>query len=497
MSNQSRRARVALAGFQLESVSFLPLSCELADFERAALRGEAILTALRGTNTAPGGIIEVCEREGLEIFPVLQTSCGAAGPGTDEAIATLTREIVDAIAAERDRLDGVLLFLHGACWSPGYLDPERHVIDEVRRVLGPDKPLMVALDYHGNLDARTLAGADGAFGYRKSPHTDAGETGRRTADCMVRTLRGEIRPRIHLKKPGVLVPSIFSATDLKPLSDLIAEAARMQATSPAYVDFTIMAGFSYTDAPNTGFSVLATADHGHPEVAAQVQQLSDRIHGQRHALYRPLPVYTVDQALDRVRAIPPVPGRPLILLEHADRVNDSTYVLAGLLERGLRRATVPLLWDAEAARIAARAGAGQTVRMRLGAHSSDRAGPRLDVEATVLEVGERHFLNTGSYMQGLRVDLGLTALVEIAGIQVSITSESHTAVNGDPFYLFGRKPEDFEIIVLRSKTHFRHFYEPIASEILIVDTPDHGPADLTTLPFRHLDTGAAYPFTDS
>lgn len=50
-----------------------------------------------------------------------------------------------------------------------------------------------------------------------------------------------------------------------------------------------------------------------------------------------------------------------------------------------------------------------------------------------------------------------------------------------------------DVIVLRSKTHFRAFYEPLAEDILIVDTPDHGVADLRLLPYKRLDTHRVFP----
>src|SRR3546814_9008126 len=79
---------------------------------------------------------------------------------------------------------------------------------------------------------------------------------------------------------------------------------------------------------------------------------------------------------------------------------------------------------------------------------------------------------------GALVDLGPTAVLDIGGIIVSVTTVATTAIDEDPFVQFGMRTRDFDIIVLRSKTHFRAVYEPIAEEIVIVDTPDWGPADL-------------------
>mgnify|MGYP003582365263 CR=1 FL=1 len=502
MKLSTHTKRVAIAGFQLESVSFLPVPSTLADFERVALRGSEIIEKLRGTNTVMGGFIKVCEAANMSMLPLVQTSCGAAGPATDEAVEHYAAEIAQGIRTHADQLDGILLFLHGACWSPSHPDPERYILEKVRAAIGADKPLIVAMDYHGNIDAQTLENANAAFAYRKSPHTDAGETGERAAQCMVRTLQGEIKPAIALAKPGVLVPSIFSATSLEPLSSLIADAAEIQANSTAYLDITIMAGFSYTDAHNTGFTALCVTDGDTKRAEKIASDLSDRIHAERHALYRPVPVYSVEDAVNYVQdkltngnsdsSI----SKPFVLLEHADRVNDSTYVLAELLRRNSSRVAIPFLWDSAAAQLASQAGAGNSVELDLGAHSSPESGPRLHIKAQVLWAGPKTFRNTGTYMHGLPIDLGMTALLDINGIIVSVTSNSHTAVNGDPFYIFDLRPDDFDIIVLRSKTHFRDFYEPAAREILIVDTPDHGPADLTTLPYRQLDTRTVYPFND-
>ncbi len=498
MNTQPKRFKIAIAGFQLESVSYLPTPSTLADFESVALRGQDIPAQLRGTNTVMGGFIKVCEQADVEMMPIVQTTQGAAGPATDEAVEFYINEISQAVQKHHTELDGVLLFLHGACWSPGYHDPEQIIISKIRATIGPDKPLVVAFDYHGNLDQKSIECADGVFAYRKSPHTDAGQTGERAADCMVRILRGQIKPSVHLVKPGVLVPSIFSATDLRPLADIIEQARLAQEQSDQYLDITIMAGFSYTDAHNTGFSVMCTVDGDSARARQAIQTLSDRIYRERQALYRPVPVYSCAKAIERVeKALASRNGRgkPYVLLEHADRVNDSSYLLQEMVKRmPAYKVAFPFLWDPEAARQAEQAGAGQTISVKLGGHSSDKAGPRLTVRAKVLWVGKKSFHNTGSYMRGLPVNLGLSALLDVHGMSVSVVSKSHTAVNGDAFYIFDQKPEDFDVIVLRSKTHFRAFYEEASEEILIVDTPDYGPADLTTQPYHFLDTASCYPF---
>jgi microcystin degradation protein MlrC len=55
---------------------------------------------------------------------------------------------------------------------------------------------------------------------------------------------------------------------------------------------------------------------------------------------------------------------------------------------------------------------------------------------------------------------------------------------------------DYDLVILRSKTHFRAVWEPLAEEIVIVDTPDWGPAELTGLPYRNVNRNHTYPFDE-
>ncbi|WP_355662277.1 M81 family metallopeptidase [Halomonas salifodinae] len=487
--------KIAIAGFHIESVSFLPNTAHYADFEEGALRGPGLIQGLTDTNTVIGGFLEICQAQDVTPVPLVYAYLGALGRVADEVVERYTGEICRGLAAIDD-LDGVLLHLHGAAWAPGYEDPERFIIESVRRTVGDAVRIMVGFDYHGNLDADSIRACDAAFAYQKSPHTDMGETGRRTADCMLRTLRGELSPSCRLVKPGVLTPSIFSATQLHPLAAILAEARRLERESTDYLDISVMAGFSYADAINTGFSVLAVT-HADPERAEAIAtSLSERIWQERHALYRPEPILSLDEAVDHALTRAPQVAKPIVLLEHADRMSDSTYLLDALIRRNAQRTAVPFLWDPQAAEAAAAAGVGATTTLSLGAHSSRRAGPRLRVECEVLQAEPKSYHISGAMLQGSYVNLGLSALLRIGDILVSVISRPAFGVDEDAFTVFGQDPRDYAIIVLRSKTHFRQVYQELAEEILIVDTPDYGPADLLTLPYERLDTRGVYPFVE-
>jgi microcystin degradation protein MlrC len=275
----------------------------------------------------------------------------------------------------------------------------------------------------------------------------------------------------------------------------MAEARRMEAGAAGFLDISIFTGFAYSDVPQLGFTVVAVTDNDRTAAEAAADRLANRISDRRRALYRLGDVASVDDAMARVRAKKPASGRPLVLLEHADRGEDSTYLLRALTDAGARRVAIPYLLDPEAAKAAVAAGAGATVRLAVGGHSSDRAGGPVTLTGRVLFAGPKRYVGTGPMRRGRQIDLGPAALIDADGIVVSLISHGVAAIDLDPFIQFGLKPEDFDVIVLRSKTHYRAVYEPLAEEIVIVDTPDWGPARLTTLPYRRVRPGV-FPVTD-
>lgn len=160
--------RVAIAGFHDESVTFIDQETPLEQFRSVESCGSALVEKYRGTNTGIGGIIDVCEREGADIIPLFFSYGGAAGPTSDAAYEFYSERLVEGLKSA-GKLDGVLLDLHGAMATPTRLDADRETLERVREAVGPDTPVMVALDYHANLDEETIRAASAVFGYHFSP----------------------------------------------------------------------------------------------------------------------------------------------------------------------------------------------------------------------------------------------------------------------------------------------------------------------------------------
>ena len=181
--------RIAVGGFALESVSFLPVETGVAAFEHEARRGQELIEGLAGTASVGGGFLQVLQDAGAEIVPLVYTDCSAAGHASDEAFERYRDEILDGIASAGP-LDGVLLFLHGAMTTPRRTDPEGDLLQALRERCRFGLPVMAAFDLHANLSPRTAELCDALFGFHFSPHIDMAETGARAARCLLAKLNG-------------------------------------------------------------------------------------------------------------------------------------------------------------------------------------------------------------------------------------------------------------------------------------------------------------------
>lgn len=481
--------RIAIAGFSLESVTFLPETTDIADFERRATRGAGVIASRAGTASPVGGMVDVLAAAGAELVGIVDAGAGAAAAASDAAYEKYVGEIVDGLARLNGRIDAVAIHLHGALATPTNRKADAGVLQAVRDAVGSDVPIACPLDYHANLAPESIAAADIVTGYRYSPHTDMWETGARAARLLLGKLKGEIDPVMAMARPGIALPSVFSATRLQPLAELVAAVEAAPRNVAGLLDCSLFGGFAYADTPDTGMSVLAVADGDAGVAQRWADDMARRCWALRDQLFKRELLHDVAGGVDRALAVARTASKPVCVLEHADRLNDSTYVLRELTRRGAARCYAPFMFDPDLATAAVRAGAGAVLNMPMFGRSSDRAGGPLELPAKVLRAGPLKFTITGPLYTGVTLDAGDAALLEIGGVLVSVISVQWSAIDLDCFTQFDLRPADFDVILLRSKTHFREIYEPLCAEIVIVDTPDWGPAELANLPYEFLPVG--------
>ncbi len=144
---------VAIGAFKHESNSFNPAKTVLADFDgmrgTTKLTGAALLESLRNQSTEISGFLEAADAEKFEVYPAYIASASPKGPLTKDTYETLTNRLIASLRAA-PKLDGILLALHGAMVADGYPQADEETVRRIREALGPDIPIIVTHDFHGN-----------------------------------------------------------------------------------------------------------------------------------------------------------------------------------------------------------------------------------------------------------------------------------------------------------------------------------------------------------
>ncbi len=191
MTGMNRRPRIAIGGILTECNHFGGLPIDLRTYEEnELLRGEEVLSC---DTSVVGGMLEALRTESADPVPLLYATACAGGPIAAACYARLRGELLDRLRKALP-VDGVLMPIHGSALAEGNDDPEGDMIHAVRRIVGPDTPIVTCLDLHANVTAEMVRHADAMLGWETYPHRDQYGTGVRTARLILRMLRGECRP---------------------------------------------------------------------------------------------------------------------------------------------------------------------------------------------------------------------------------------------------------------------------------------------------------------
>ncbi|MBO0703054.1 MAG: M81 family metallopeptidase, partial [Candidatus Dormibacteraeota bacterium] len=178
--------RLAALGLMHESNTFASELTDLAAFRVSGiLRGEEMWAQLATSRHSLAGFHDVHDGTSVVVEPLMFSGASPGGPITRDAFEQLGGEMLDRLRAG-GRWDGVLMAQHGAAVSEQHVDADAELVSRARAIVGPDVPIGVALDLHGNLSRRVVEQSTVAVAYRTNPHGDARERARECADLVMR-----------------------------------------------------------------------------------------------------------------------------------------------------------------------------------------------------------------------------------------------------------------------------------------------------------------------
>jgi microcystin degradation protein MlrC len=482
--------RLAILRFSHEGNSFNPVPTGREAFELAEwLKGKAAREGYRGTRTELGAAVDFLDANPDWRGEFLR--CAAAAPGgpvPDDLIA----EVIAEAAADLSGggWDAVYVSLHGAMIGATRLSPDLDLLRAVRAAAGPSCPVAASFDLHANMAAEIAGTIDIAAGYKTYPHVDTYETAETALGLLARTAAGEIRPAVTIERAGLVLLSHNMRTAAGPMAGIEALARDLEVQYGLY-DVTAFGGFTFGDTPHAGASVCVTAERGGKEARHVARSLCDAIVARRLAFLPDLPG---PEAALREILVAPQEGL-VAILEPADNPMSGGIGDTPALFRALVAAEpeLPCLFaffcDPDLVARARAAGEGGEVAARLGGRLTDIYGPPVEVRLRVLRLTDGRFVNDGPMWAGMAVDLGGSALFELAdnrAIRVIVTAACVSPNDPGYFRLHGLDFADVRILAAKAKNHFRAAFGEACARVVDVDTPGPATAHVAGLPFKHV-----------
>ncbi len=468
-------ARILIFSCMQEVSSFNPVPSTIEDFNIG--RGPQWLDDRRFINDEIGGALSVFEAEvDVEVVPTMGAKAITSG-GTLRAAdwAALRGELVQTLE-DNSQVDAAYFCLHGAMSAEGEPDPEGDLLQQARRILGPDIPLVVSLDLHGILTDRMLTASDAIVLYHTYPHIDMGSTGKRAAGLLLQILRGEVNPVMARVK----IPALVRGDELITESGLFGECVRVCQdieASPSGLAAGMMIGNPFTDVPDLRTNSLVVTDGDVEKARQQALDLAG-LFWQHHDRMQ-VPLLSLDEAVAQALSA----EGTVIMTDAADATSsgasgDSNAIAVALLEAGYTGSILAPVVDPPAVEAAGSAGIGGTVEITLGgSQDPDRFEP-LTVNGTVRMLSDGNF-RSETFRQHWRA--GDTAVIEAGNVTWVVTTRPVSLFDRSLFYAHGLDPTRFDAVVVKSPHCEPRMFADWCGLLLNVDAPGATSANLCSL----------------
>jgi len=471
--------RILTAEFMHESNTFSRIETDQQAFRNRYFLAGARAIAERGEqNTELAGFLDIGRQYDWQIEHVLSAAAGPSGKVTSAAFNWLADPIV--AAAKTGSYDGILLGLHGAMVTEFCDDGEGELLQRLRAVVGDRIPIAITLDLHANVSCKMCELANIIVSYKTYPHIDMRETAHHAGEILQRSLQGEISPSTIRVGCPMLEEVNGARTDMGPMTDWIRSARQWEQREDTFA-VSINGGFASADITAVGPTVLVTGEGDMDAHRKFAGSIAADIWQHRHDVLNDY--LDVDEAAAIAAAFTSSEG-PLVIADYADNpgagsYGDATNLLQALLDAGVANACFGPMVDGDTVQQLSQHEPGNLVQVELGGKVDPRfGGAPLGLQVELVSLSDGHFVGSGAMIGGLQGSFGPTAVVQINGIELLVTTHAQQMLDLQQFRSFGIEPTSKSVIALKSMQHFRADFESIAARVIVCDssalcTPDY------------------------
>ena len=484
--------KIIIAGFQHETNTFAPTKARYQDFVQGGgfpplTRGAEILK-FREQNIPIGGFIQEAEQLGYQLLPVIWAATSPSAHVEQGTYQRICDEIIAAIH-NANQVDAIYLDLHGAMVAEQVDDGEGELLRRIREVVGLDIPVIASLDFHANVTQAMFTQSDVLMSYRTYPHVDMAKTGQRCAQLLEQIFQGK---KLHKKmyKLPFLIALNAQCTELEPTQSCMTLLEQLEQNAKVYMNFA--PGFPAADFAECGGSIW-----GYSESFSQLEQAMQCLIEQvlenekQWSMDFLSPDAAIQQALKLIQQENSV-AKPIVIADTQDNPgaggdSNTTGMLYALYRHQVKNALIGLIADPVLVQQAYQLEVDQHFHTQLGGTSGITGDFPFAGEFKIKAYSDGKFRYAGPMMHGVEADIGPSVLLEIAGIEVAVSSYKAQLLDRNMFKIFGIVPEEKSIVVVKSSVHFRADFQDIAAAILVAKSPGAMKADPNDLPWKKIN----------
>lgn len=426
----TRSMRVAVGGIHIESSEFTSYVSGRDDF--VTREGDDYLA-----------LYDDLDLEGIELVPLLHSRALPGGPVDPEFYS----EWVDCFksrlieAASGQKLDGVLLHIHGALSTPSTNDAEGDLAVLVREIVGPDCIIAASMDLHGNVSDNLFDACDFLTCYRTAPHIDEPETRQRALSAMRESFcTGRKIKKAKIDVP-ILLPGEKTSTEVEPGRSLY-KLTYQADDNPALLDTAIWMGFPWADQPRCHGVVVVTG-WDVESVRTTAVKTAEAFWSCARSFEFVGPTASIEKAIGLALKSE---ARPYFLSDTGDNpgaggYGDTTHLLLPLLEEYERSGSslnvvFASIFDPITHQELESCLEGTRVRVTLGAGSGDESGRPLSREAQLV----RRFSDPIG---------GPSVVLAIGNFHIIVNSHRTQYGTAEQFELAGFKLDEQDLVVVK------------------------------------------------
>lgn len=490
---QSRGAKpfnILVGAMGHESNTFAPCTTRLDDFT-PRFGAQSLEPPFH--QAAYAGILQTLRDHGVTLIPTVDAHALPGGRVERSAYDNLAQAI---LRKATPALDGICLFLHGAMRADGIDSCESELLRRLRSAVGPDVPISVALDMHGNVSQSMAETADTMVAFHTAPHVDEFETGVKAAQMLLALLEDRAYPRIGFAKIPFLLPGEKAQTTQEPMAEIMRRVAKLE-TQPGILSASLLNAHCWADIPDLGVATVVVADGDRSLAQAEADLLAAMVWAKREDFDFGSEAYPINEAIDVALN---APESTVFLSDSGDNpgaggTTDVPVLLERLLAHHAQRTLVAAIWDAPAVMACQCADMGNPIELELGGKLDRVNGKPLHVAGTVKKLWQRTTVPGPAYPASV-ADLALVTIDSgdhIAGVNVLLSSERISIEAPDHLLSLGIDPLAYHLVVLK-RGYLTASLEAISPRSILAITPGATCCDLTQLVYRRI-VRPAYPLT--